>query len=261
MDYTIKEFYVGKEGQRIYGQAFLPEGAGPDRPCPLVIFSHEFGADHTTGEAYGRHLASEGVAYCALAFRGGCAEGNRSDGSTLDMSVITEEDDLSEALDEALTWDFVDRDQVFLMGGSQGGVVTSLLAPRRAADIRGIILNYPAFVLVDDAHGRFESLDEVPEEVPFFDGWITVGRRYIADMWDLDLFGEVGAYRGPVLLNHGDLDPIVPLSYAKRAAKRYEKCEFHVIEGAEHGFRGEACLKVMQLIDRWLKEQGVQLGA
>lgn len=254
MDFTTRDIYVEGANGRIYGQVLLPQPAAGGR-LPLVIFSHEFGADHTTGTAYGEHLAESGVAFCAFDFCGGTAGGNRSQGEPRDMSVRTEEGDLDAVLDAALSWDFVDKERIFLMGGSQGGVVSALVAPRRPADIRGLILNYPAFVVADDAHARFDSLDQVPDQVPFFDGWFCVGRRYIADLWDLDLYGEACGYQGPVLINHGDQDPIVPLSYARRAARRYANCELHVIEGAGHGFEGAACREAQANIDAWLSHQ------
>ena len=43
---------------------------------------------------------------------------------------------------------------------------------------------------------------------------IYAGRIYVADMWDYDVYAEIGNYTKPVLLMHGDRDGIVPISYA-----------------------------------------------
>ena len=59
-------------------------------------------------------------------------------------------------------------------------------------------------------------------------------------MWDYDVYKEIGNYTDKVLLLHGSADSIVPLSYSDRAAQVYEDVEYHVIEGAGHGFSGSA---------------------
>ena len=52
---------------------------------------------------------------------------------------------------------YVDNDNIFLLGSSQGGVVSAITAADNSEDIAGAVLLYPAFVLVDDAMERFDS--------------------------------------------------------------------------------------------------------
>lgn len=59
---------------------------------------------------------------------------------------------------------FVDTDHIFLLGASQGGMVSAITAAEHTKEIRGLMLLYPAFVLVDDAKERFQSVDEIPEQ-------------------------------------------------------------------------------------------------
>ena len=81
-------------------------------------------------------------------------------------------------------------------------------------------------------------IDEVPDTYYF--NWITAGRPYAADVWDYDVYSEIGNYQKPVLLMHGDRDGVVPISYAERAAEVYPDVEYYVISGDGHGFYGDA---------------------
>ncbi len=53
-----------------------------------------------------------------------------------------------------------------------------------------------------------------------------------------DLYEHITAYTGPVLILHGDKDPIVPLSYSEKARDVYENAELIVYSGQGHGFTG-----------------------
>ena len=75
---------------------------------------------------------------------------------------------------------FVDAEQIFLLGASQGGVVSAITAAEHTDEIRGLILLYPAFVLIDDAKERFARVDEIPEK--YFHMWMTVGKTYFENL-------------------------------------------------------------------------------
>jgi dipeptidyl aminopeptidase/acylaminoacyl peptidase len=65
----------------------------------------------------------------------------------------------------------------------------------------------------------------------------------------------------PLLVMHGDVDPVVPIEQSRRLVERIRSCggdvEFHVMEGEGHGFRAVASkLDEYRLIgafvSRWL---------
>lgn len=93
---------------------------------------------------------------------------------------------------------------------------------------------------------------EVPDRFQF--NWITAGRPYVEDMWDYDVYEEIGNYTGKVLLLHGSADGIVPLSYSDRAAEVYEDVEYYVIDGAGHGFHGGAFEEAVRYVFEYLQE-------
>lgn len=147
--YAAEEHEVFLNGQRIYGVLYVPREPRAEQ-MPAVIISHGFGGNHTAGASYAESLAGQGyVVYC-FDFRGG-SPGSRSDGSTLEMSIMTEADDLTAAMNDIRSLPYVQKDEIFLMGTSQGGVVSALVAARNPQTVRGLVLLYPAFVLVDTA--------------------------------------------------------------------------------------------------------------
>lgn len=232
--YTTEELPAQVDGHAIYGEIYIPEGAG--EPMPAVIFSHGYGGTHSIGAPYAQALAQKGfVVYC-YDFRGG-SNSSRSDGSPLEMSVFTEKADLEAVLSMLQSLDYVDDQRIFLMGTSQGGMVSAMAGAAHPEEVRGMMLLYPAFCIPENARAQFTTLESVPDQVSFF-SWLTVGRRYVEDVWDYDVYADVATYEKDVLILHGDRDGTVDLSYSQRAVEEYPAAELKVIEGAGHGFSG-----------------------
>ena len=232
--YEQKEISVTNQGQSIYGVAYIPQTE--QEKVPFVILAHGLGGSYQNNLAYAEQLASHGVAAYTFDFRGG--GGSRSEGSSTEMSVMTEVSDMEVVLDAAKEWEFVDTDRIALLGTSQGGAVSAITAARHPDEIAGAMLLYPAFLVSDAVHEQFDSLEEVPDTFLF--NWIMAGKPYVEDMWDYDVYDEIGNYNKKVLLMHGSADGIVPISYSERAADTYQDVEYFVIDGAGHGFSGSA---------------------
>lgn len=229
-----REQHVDNNGADIYGVLHIPSDRSGT--MPLVIMSHGLGGTADSMTEYADALSKMRVAVYRYDFRGG-GENSRSEGATTEMSPLTEVTDLEAVIEAAKTWDFVDWDNVFLMGNSQGGLVSALTAPKYQEDIKAEILFYPAFVARDNARNMYTSLDEVPESEWF--NWLTLGKKYYEDVWDLDAYAQADSFAGDVLLVHGDADVVVPVSYSERLAGELANVEYHVIPGAGHGFHGE----------------------
>ena len=251
----IQEIWVQNGDDRIYGVAYVP-AAEDGKKVPLVIFSHELGNDHTSGERYAERLAEAGYAAYVFDFRGGTVGGNRSDGSNSEMSILTEASDLESVLAAAKTWDFVDPDKIVLLGGSMGGLVTTVVGSTHQDEIAGMILMYPALSAKDDSGAeQYQSEDDVPEDVSLFGGWIHVGKNYITDLWTVDFDQLLSSYQGHMLLLHGDKDNTVPLSYSEAAREIIPDCEFYVIKDGGHEFFGQPFEDAMSYILPYLEGQ------
>lgn len=251
--YKKQEIMVQKGDASIYGIAYIPE---TDKKVPLVIFSHELGNDHTSGERYAERLAEAGYAAYIFDFCGGTVGGNKSSGSNSDMSIQTEAADLEAVLASAKTWDFADPDRIVLMGGSMGGLVTTVVGSGHQDEIAGIILMYPALSAKEDSGmEKYPTKEDVPDDVSLFGGWIHVGKNYITDLWDVDFNQLLSSYQGPLLLLHGDRDSTVPLSWSEEALKIIPDCEFHVIKDGGHEFFGQPFEDAMSFILPYLNRQ------
>lgn len=250
--YTVEKQNCTINGQTIVGFAYRPEREGR---LPLVIFAHELCCTHRSGTPYAERLAEQGIAAYTFDFRGG-SENSLSDGTPLQMSPMTEADDLAEVIREAQSWPFVDAEKIVVIGASQGGYAAAVRAAADPDALAGLVLMYPALLINHDLYEHFSSPDEIPN--PFsVNGWIDVGRNYATDVWDYDVYGEMRKYPRPVLILHGSRDRTVDISFSERAAKSYPNAELHVIDGGRHGFFGRCFEDAMHWILLYLTRIGV----
>ncbi len=231
---TSEELWCQRDGHRIYGILYRPAG-NDGKQMPLIILSHGFGGTHSIVQPYAEALASEGYLCYIFDFCGG-GNGSRSDGSTTEMSIFTEREDLEAVISQLKVRPDVDASRITLMGESQGGMVSAITASRHTDEIASIILLYPALCIPDDAKRMYTTPDDIPATSNL---WGTqLGRIYYEGLYDFDVWTEIARYERPVLLIHGDRDNIVNISYAERASQTYKDVEYHVLSGAGHGFSG-----------------------
>ena len=249
-EYETQELWIQDDGRQIYGIIYIPQEAR--ERMPAVIFSHGFGGSYRAGTSYAEKLAQNGyVVYC-FDFCGGSPE-SRSDGSTLEMSVFTEQADLEAVITRVKGLDYVDSDNLFLIGTSQGGVVSALTGASHPEDIRGMVLLYPAFILSERANQMFRSTEEIPDSLYFM--WMDVGRAYFEPLIGYDIYEHIASYDRDVLLIHGSADSVVPLSFSQRALEIYPSAELKIIEGGGHGFYREDAQKATEYILEYLNSQ------
>ena len=231
----MQELYIPASMGNLFGIYQHPEGA----PA-LIILSHGFNGNHLGNQDYADFFTSRGFATFCLDFCGGGAD-SRSDGAFRNMSVLTEAEDLSAVIDY-----FRPRFPViFLWGASQGGFVSSYVAARRPGDVRALAIEFPAYVLQEDAHKRLPPDGVYPEEgVP---GMGTViSRKYYLDAISFDIYDLLPSYPGDVLIQHGDQDSLVPLRCSEKAENAFPSAHLAVFPGQGHGFRGSSRQQAME---------------
>ena len=221
----------------LYGELRLPDTQGR---LPLVILCHGFGATHAGHQDYADFFCARGLATFSFDFCGG-GIGSKSDGTMLEMSVLTEAEDLNAVVDHFKSDDRFSK--ILLWGASQGGFVSSYVAAHRPEDVAALVLEYPAFVLQDDARERAAADGSFPETDSVMG--IRIGRRYSEDAVSFDIYDVIGGYTGDVLILHGDRDGVVPPEYSRRAEKAYRSAELVVMPGQNHGFMGKARREAM----------------
>ena len=226
----------------IYGELLLPQGVSGK--LPTVIVSHGLGSSGANAKGLvGMSLAMSGFAvYCFDFFGGG--RHSKSGGKMWKMTVFTEKADLEAVIGKIKTLDTTDTDKLFLLGESQGGFVTAITAAEHP-EVKAVILYYPALCIPEDARKRHGAKENIPEREHL--GPNQLGRLYSESVWDYDVFSVIGAFKGPVLIVHGDNDKVVDISYGRRAAETHEHAEFVCLPGEIHGFTGEGREKAAQL--------------
>ena len=252
--YDIEELYIshGSHGENeIYGVLYRPKAA-EEGQVPLVVISHGYNDSSWRSLKYAAAFADAGFAAFCFDFCGGSAE-SKSTGSTQEMSIFTEQADLEAVIAKMKELPFVDSENIFLVGASQGGAVSALVAAANPQDVRGMALIYPAFVIPDDARKDFASIDDVPEAYDFMG--MTIGKAYYEGLFDYDIFGAIAPYAGNVLIIHGDADALVPISYSQQALEVYGSAELKVMEGAGHGFSDEQAQQAIEWILEYLQQE------
>lgn len=243
-----------RDGLTVRGYLALPEGPqAPDAPYPLVICAHGFGGNGQRGLPLAERISQRGVAVCAFSFCG-CRE-SESDGSPLDRSVLTEAADLHAVLAGLAARPDIDEGRIALMGMSEGGFVSTLVAASQPHAVRALALLYPAYCIPDDARARLAAQPAEETPAPAEIRGVVVGRRYSEDAAKTDVFAAMPRYDGPVCIVHGIADSLVPIEYSRRAARAFPHAQLVEVEGAEHGMRHEFGPQMAQIATDFLVSQ------
>lgn len=198
---------------------------------PAVILSHGFnGCGDDLGDIAAQ-LAQNGICAVCYDFNGGGTR-CKSSGSSTEMSVLTEQEDLRAVIAHVSSLPEIDR--IYLYGESQGGFVSALTAPEYP-EIAGLFLVYPAFVIPHD----WLSRDENEMQGTFEFMGLPISRKYYDGVPRYDVFAKAVEFKNPVKLWHGSADDVVAPDYSLRLVKSYEKAELTVIGGFGHWFSPE----------------------
>lgn len=199
---------------------------------PAVILSHGFNsccADLTNrAEAF----AAAGIDCYLFDFRGGGTRTTSDGGLSEMMTLSTECADLELVVGHALAQEGTDPDALFLMGESQGGLVSVLTAERMPGVFRGLLLFFPALMIPEASRERLAK-----GQTSVFG--IELSPDFDREAAQLDPWRAMPDYEGEVLLLHGDNDMIVPLSISRKAQALFPHAALHVVAGAGHGFDGD----------------------
>lgn len=227
--------------RNIAGRAYLPE---KDK-YPIVIFSHGFNGVGDDFKIQAETLARNGIAAVTYDFCGGALR-SKSDLQTSEMTIFTEIEDLLSVINTIKTWEYIDSNNIFLFGGSMGGLVSALAIEERADEIKGMVLLYPALCVADNWNERFPSVDDIPQIYHLWD--MPLGKCFFETLHGFDVFRHIGTYSGNVLILHGDKDSIVPVAYSERAKEIYQNSHLEIFSGEGHGFSAQGNERVTEML-------------
>lgn len=246
---NFESLWIKNGNRNIYGIISKPRYDGKKQP--IAIISHGFNGTHAYARTYFETLNSLG--YQVYTFDFPCGSVNsRSDNNTLNMSILDEQSDLEAIVRYFKQQPDVDPSKIMLIGESQGGFVSALVADKIPQDINAAVLVFPALCIPDNWRERYPKLTDIPEVTKLWN--VSMGRRFFEEIHDMNVFKKMKKFKKPVLIIQGDADPVVSMNDSKRAVKTYKNASLYVIPGASHGFKPEeqkrSLLQIKKLIEK-----------
>ncbi len=205
---SVEELWLksSHDGQAVQAWVAKPPGFDPSKKYPLILEIH--GGPFA---AYGPHFAAEVQLYAAAGYvvlymnpRGSTSYGEDFANLIHHNYPSQDYDDLMSAVDEVITKGYVDPDQLYVTGGSGGGVLTAWTVGKtnrfRAAVVAKPVINWTSFVLTADLPPYFSRywFDKMPWEDP-------------AGYWKRSPLSLVGNVTTPTMLLTGESDLRTPM--------------------------------------------------
>ncbi len=224
-DYKTEKIRVDYDGISLYGEALIPISDDDAETFKTIIYAHGADSNYKADMTTLKSLAKSGIACYTFDFYGWTKRSTgpkgtnwfkgtpKSDNDAYVNKVLLQVEDLNAVIDKVKTLDFVDQNNLYLMGSSMGGVTVATCAVSHTSDIKGIILQYPAIFLNEEAYKD--------------------GAHY-----------NVNNYKNPVLLLQGNSDKIVDEKYSHELCDYYNReddnrCKLLIYDGQPHVFTGK----------------------
>jgi acylaminoacyl-peptidase len=207
-------FKSSHDGRKIQGWMLKPPGFDPNKKYPLILEIH--GGPFAN---YGARFAAELQLYAAAGYvvfyanpRGSTGYGEEFGNLIHHAYPGRDHDDLMSGVDALLRCGFIDRDNLFVTGGSGGGVLTCWAVGKtdrfRAAVATYPVINWHSFVLTADASAAFVRY--------WFPGPPWEQAEHYQKRSPLSLVGNV---KTPTMLITGEEDFRTPISEAEQYYK------------------------------------------
>lgn len=243
---TVKEVTFFRDGMKIAGKLYLPEGEG-SFPAVIITSGQTAPLSYYADEA--EQFAESGIA-CLIYDSIGAVARSNSSGKQTDSTVFTEAADLNVILDSVSALPKVNTEQVFLFGHSLGGLVCTYVGCHRPKDVSGMILLEPSFAYPDFARSEDPDLSKVPDIITDTRKYNTVvGKQFVIDMHALDIYEYLPAFSKDAIIflgtEQGALGSRYP-EYYERAIEAFPSAEAVTFEGADHLFQGEYGVKMAE---------------
>ncbi len=195
------------DGLEIEGWVMKPPGFDPEKQYPMILEIH--GGPHS---AYGPNYSTEAQLFTAAGYvvfytnpRGSSSYGEKF-ANEIDLAYPGYDyDDLISGVDALIDKGYVDSEQLFVTGGSGGGVLTAWIVGKtdrfRAAVVAKPVINWVSFVLTADLNYFFATtwFDAAPWED-------------YESYWKRSPLSLVGNVSTPTMLLTGEEDYRTPMS-------------------------------------------------
>ena len=165
-------WYQSPDGLDIQGWIVKPPDFNPDREYPLILRIH--GGPHAMYNAgfdfKNQDHAAHGYVVLYTNPRGSSGYGSAF-GNAINNAYPGEDyDDLMAGVDEVISRGYIDKRNLFVYGGSGGGVLTSWIVGRTdrftAAVVKAPVTNWLSFVGTTDGSSWYHNFEKLPWESP-----------------------------------------------------------------------------------------------
>ncbi len=204
-----------------------------------VLMLHGLGGNrHECGGLFIKAAASfarAGMVALRFDFRGAGETG----GATREISVQSQIQDASDALDHLLEYPYVDRNRVGLLGFSFGGLTAACLAGKRS-DVAALALWQAAYDMkatIKRLYGPL-TLRAVRARGYMQAGMMQLGADFFETLDELNVDRLVQPFTKPVLIIQGVADTVVPVETAYQWKRSFSSTtvEVDLIQDADHAF-------------------------
>ena len=242
----LEEVTVTNGARAVPATVVLPDGDGP---FPAVVMNHGHGGGRQEGggfERLAKALADAGIATIRMDFPGtGDSKEPFTEGTLSNMVS-----DSNASLAYLLANYPVDANRLGILGYSQGGRVALTIAqaadnPYKAVGLLAPSANWGKELALFFA-GSEAEYDRLYAEASSDKGYADYTTQYgqqqqLSKAWFDELLESrpldgIGAYKGAMLVVHGDKDTVIPPAQNEAVIAAYPAGSIVLVPGADHGY-------------------------
>ncbi|MFY9284206.1 MAG: alpha/beta fold hydrolase [Miniphocaeibacter sp.] len=222
-----------KNNLTIRGVQNLPDEYKETEKLPTIIIVHGH-TGNKMGNAFfyvrmSKYFTSKGYTSFRFDFTGS----GESDGEFENMTLTSEINDMDSIMDYVKNCENVDVDNIFIIGHSMGGFITTLKAYEYKP--KKIILLAPANDMFEGVKKIYEGYGEDKEEVKYYG--LKIKKSFMDDMEGYKPYEKAALYKGDVLILRGEVDMSVSKTTCEKTKEAFgENAEHIEIEGTDHSF-------------------------
>jgi uncharacterized protein len=242
----LKKIIIKRDNQRIVGTLLIPKKISNS----LIIISPGLGKNISAKSFFyaAKQLCEKNNYIFIFDFIGG-SNICKSDGKTYEMSVFTEVKDLTLVLKKMSQ--NKNYKKISLLGFSQGGLVSSIVAAKKSKLISNLILFYPAFSIPNIVKKKSLFIPTFLMPKKFKINGIWLGPIFVKDARKLKIWKSIKKYQNRVVIFYGDNDKICTNKYIQKAMSTYKNIRVYKYLNTGHAFskkQTDSAVKTISLL-------------
>jgi dipeptidyl aminopeptidase/acylaminoacyl peptidase len=211
--------FESRDGTVLSGWFLPAQAASENEPAATIIHVHGNAGNILDHIAFTEYLPASGFNLFIFDYRGY----GQSEGRAIRREGLIE--DTHAALDAMLARDDIDPDRIGVFGQSLGGAIALNVMAERS-EIRA------AVIMASFTSWRDMAASAVAGDPPAWPGRALAGVLIPDECRPIDV---IQAIERPLMLIHGDVDAVVPVSHGRRlSAAAGANVEYHEIAGGNH---------------------------